>query len=116
MIPRFTCLLHEAKRDYVSLHKQYSWAEKDGVGTKESDLKSIRLASYLHLWGEKIFVGRRARDRFTLAFCLAVFALSAPSGLTHTCFVYSCNGHPSSLTGFILAISHSRRNGLCNYS
>jgi hypothetical protein len=31
MFPRV--LFHEAKRDYVSLHKQYSWV---GVGTKEA--------------------------------------------------------------------------------
>jgi hypothetical protein len=53
MIPRFTCLFHEAKRDYVSLHKQYSWVEKDEMGTKESGLKRIRLANYFASFGER---------------------------------------------------------------
>lgn len=51
-----TYLFHEAKRDYVSLHKQYSWVEKDGAGTKESDL---RLASYFASLGER-FCGKES--------------------------------------------------------
>lgn len=90
MIPRFTCLFHEAKRDYVSLHKQYSWVEKDGVGTKESDLKRIRLASYFASLEGKDFVGRRARDRFNSRLLPCRFALQPrQDSHTHASYIHA---------------------------
>jgi hypothetical protein len=58
-------------------------------------------------------VGRRARDRFNSRLLPCRFALSAPSGLSHTCFVYSCNGHPSSLTGSLYRQSVTRGGSGC---
>jgi hypothetical protein len=59
MLPS-TYLFHEAKRDYSSLHKQYSWVENDGVGYQiESDLTRIRLASYFASLGKR-FCGKES--------------------------------------------------------